>query len=404
MVRILVATMVATVNGHGWLTEPPSRTGATMAAAGLCPYGSCLWFNQGCTIGCPECGGIDGSSTCGALQGKPTLPQSMRTYNVGNENCGTNPWCAPGSSPMLDPCGVSAGGDKQGSAGNGNDNPPGYKYGDRGSEMRDGADEHRSWQIGAAVEVAWAVTANHGGGYQYRLCSKSSAQTEECFQANPLEFVGDEQWIQYANVLGSPYLNLTPDQQASVTPDGFNHSLKLPPSKAFNKIDLSARTAYPAQTISEGTLPKGSQWRRNPIPACNNGLGGSFNYGCHVSSIPGRYPAPNSSDFQFAPPGEDLARPGLLLGGFGEGACGGCAQPKGNNPPDCNKYGKLGRNSCDADETSAQFFNFNILDKVRVPNVPAGEYVLSFRWDCEQTPQIWSQCSDVTIVAADAMV
>ena len=24
-----------------------------------------------------------------------------------------------------------------------------------------------------------------------------------------------------------------------------------------------------------------------------------------------------------------------------------------------------------------------------------GEYVLSFRWDCEQTPQIWAGCSDI---------
>merc|ERR1711934_802071 len=30
-------------------------------------------------------------------------------------------------------------------------------------------------------------------------------------------------------------------------------------------------------------------------------------------------------------------------------------------------------------------------------NLPSGKYVLSFRWDCEQTPQIWAQCADVTI-------
>ena len=34
----------------------------------------------------------------------------------------------------------------------------------------------------------------------------------------------------------------------------------------------------------------------------------------------------------------------------------------------------------------------------QVPDIEPGEYVLSFRWDCEQTPQIWNGCSDITIV------
>lgn len=297
---------------------------------------------------------------------------------------------------MMNPCGVAAGGDKQGKAGNGNDNPPGYTYGDKGTEMRNGADEHRIWRVGDAVDAAWAITANHGGGYQYRICPKDADQTEECFQSNPLEFVGDEQYIQYCNLTSYNYVD-------GVTPDGFNGTQKMTPSEAF-PLGCTTRQTIPAKRINTGTLPKGSTWTRNPIPACNNAAGGAFNYGCHVSTIPGKYPAPNASDFQFPPVGEDQSRPGVLLGGFGEGACGGCAQPKGNNPPDCNKYGKLGMNTCDADEYPAQFFSFSILDKVRVPDVPAGEYVVSFRWDCEQTPQIWSQCSDVTIVARDTVV
>ena len=69
-------------------------------------------------------------------------------------------------------------------------------------------------------------------------------------------------------------------------------------------------------------------------------------------------------------------------------------------------------------------FNFNIVDKVMVPkDLPEGEYLLSHRWDCEvsgtffprsfdsspnhprvlpphqQTPQIWTNCADVTIGA-----
>ena len=42
---------------------------------------------------------------------------------------------------------------------------------------------------------------------------------------------------------------------------------------------------------------------------------------------------------------------------------------------------------------------FNIVDKLVVPDVPPGEYIVSGRWDCEQSPQIWSMCFDVAIEA-----
>merc|ERR1712151_1365681 len=172
-----------------------------------------------------------------------------------------------------------------------------------------------------------------------------------------------------------------------------------PPEKIFNKqCDRKNRTAIPAKRISSGTFPAGSTWTRNPIPARKAPAGGAFNWGCLVSAIPGKYPPVPASDFQFPPPGEDLSRPGLLLGGFGIGACGGCNQKL--NPKDCNIFGKLYKNNCTIDETAAQIFQWSVVDKVRVPKVVPGDYVLSFRWDSEQTPQVWASCSDVTIVAS----
>merc|ERR1712232_1267038 len=39
-----------------------------------------------------------------------------------------------------------------------------------------------------------------------------------------------------------------------------------------------------------------------------------------------------------------------------------------------------------------------ISDHVLIPNdLPAGEYVLGWRWDCEETAQIWQNCADVII-------
>ena len=80
------------------------------------PSGAVLRFNQGCTIGCPKCLGVDGDS-CSSDQGQETLPFEARTYNLDNQTCGINPWCAPGSSPIMDPCGISGGDVKHGAAG-----------------------------------------------------------------------------------------------------------------------------------------------------------------------------------------------------------------------------------------------------------------------------------------------
>jgi len=41
---------------------------------------------------------------------------------------------------------------------------------------------------------------------------------------------------------------------------------------------------------------------------------------------------------------------------------------------------------------------FNIFDRVHVPDTP-GDFVLSWRWDCEETAQIWTNCGDVRIVS-----
>ena len=49
--------------------------------------------------------------------------------------------------------------------------------------------------------MAWYVGPNHAGGYHYRLCKMPEGGigelTEECFQQTPLEFDGEDQWINY---------------------------------------------------------------------------------------------------------------------------------------------------------------------------------------------------------------
>ena len=39
-----------------------------------------------------------------------------------------------------------------------------------------------------------------------------------------------------------------------------------------------------------------------------------------------------------------------------------------------------------------------IVDTVAIPaDLEAGDYVLGWRWDCEETTQVWSNCADVAI-------
>merc|ERR1712129_387413 len=44
---------------------------------------------------------------------------------------------------------------------------------------------------------------------------------------------------------------------------------------------------------------------------------------------------------------------------------------------------------------------FMIMDQLQVPkHLALGDYVLSFRWDCEQTPQVWTTCANILVTEA----
>lgn len=190
------------------------------------------------------------------------------------------------------------------------------------------------WTAGAEEEVVFGITANHGGGYSYRLCPKPIAGymdlTEECFQATPLRFVGDTQWIQQGG-------------------------------------DERNRTAIPAVRIEEGTFPAKSQWTRNPIPAC-----GTFDGGGLVEGL------------------------GICLGSQFQPPVPGAAGFYGLTPYDVESGTK---------PSTRPLTQFSVVDKVKVPaELASGDYVLSFRIDCEQTSQIWSQCADVRISGGQVTV
>jgi len=368
------------------MTIPPTRTGVSSKTGGQCGRGfepgklpqynlTCDWFNEGCSIGCKSCDGlkcghigVSAFGKCCPEQMEPTLhDKKLRTYKdiLGFIPAYQHtPWRAPGFAPVYDPCGTAGGVATGVDPGPGaNLPPPGVKQGLSGQELPEMPGVKTEWAAGSVQDVAWGINANHGGGYSYRLCKLSadgSKATEECFQKTHLQFVGDESWIQFGD-------------------------------------DESNRTAFPATRTSEGTNPSGSQWTKNPIAACGGPDGGGIPHSPHTSHS---WKLPACKHPQFEPILKDVIKghpkfaPLDGLYGYGMGHCTSITnvQKNGTFTP--------GDTGCAPDEHDFWFarFNFNIVDKVQIPeDLVPGKYLLSFRWDCEQTPQIWTNCADVTI-------
>jgi len=263
----LCFSLASVADAHGFMIEPVARQqGApSFAQAGTaCRDNSCGWYTNSV-----------------AIVGRPTVcDRTLLTSKLWNEGvntpCGkydpfsTKPWRAPGTAPILSPCGVLGG--SKGHA-DGNSLAPTART---------------VWQRGSVVELAQAVTANHGGGYAYRLCPASSSPTEACFQSHHLAFADDTTTVRF--------------------------------------VDGSTKTIPATRTTIAGR-----QWTRNPIPKDT-----AF------------FPAPFS-------------------GGSGVS------------------------------------WSFSLVDRMVLPSdLAAGDYTVSWRWDCELTPQVWTNCGDVAIV--DSMV
>lgn len=79
-------------------------------------------------------------------------------------------------------------------------------------------------------------------------------------------------------------------------------------------------------------------------------------------------------------------------------------------PVDCAHYPGLPHGGADSKYFNNQLRGidshlFAIQDELLVPSdLPAGEYVLGWRWDAEATSQIWSSCADIVIAADDSLV
>ena len=178
----------------GWCIVPNSTAPISKSGAKLSGMNgqACFWFSAGCSIGCNLCDGITRGpipnipckrpgdktemcarkmSVCDDGMKAPTLPREARTVNTDVEDGAEkdyymySPWRAPGSSHVLDPCGV-AGGVTSWKAG---PHPYGISYintsnaraGDNGTNLKR-RDTGVVWTAGEVVEVSWSINANHG--------------------------------------------------------------------------------------------------------------------------------------------------------------------------------------------------------------------------------------------------
>ena len=72
-----------------------------------------------------------------------------------------------------------------------------------------------------------------------------------------------------------------------------------------------------------------------------------------------------------------------------------------NENSDAGFWGIVPRNNLASPKLSEvhNSVGWEIVDKVKIPEGLEGDYVFSWRWDSEESPQVWTQCSVVTIEA-----
>jgi len=380
MIKAAVVTLcfIGMVHGHGSMIMPLSRnsidaeteewshgkhpmTGTIEPYNCACTNGtsecdngqSCFWFSNGCTPGCKACDGngnrypnfdhcpneIKDLKPSDLLlkeywTGDPTWPEGT-SYDIFK----FNPWRAPGKAPVFDPCGMAGGRWTEAFNAAAFNTTKFAKMGDLGSQVLRPRPTGTTWKRGRTAKTRWQLTANHGGGYIYRLCPADQPLTEACFQKTSLKWATASHVLRFANASQDMEINATDVKRGG-----------------------------------------GIGWRLNPFPnvrkdPCDYNVTAKDGPGHHCAwtHCPG-CGAPHYAADESCPDVCSKHYPGT---------------PDGRTPvlPFPDPVGGIDTHK------------FSIEDTVIVPEeIPAGKYVLAWRWDCEHSSQVWGTCADITIV------
>lgn len=383
-------TLVAMVAGHGAMVNPRSRNSVDWIVdvnvarcsnntGAPCQNGQAsMWYSQGCFIGCPTCDTASGrrqTDLCGLGKKQTLVDPKYWSLNrdavpfSDDDIYRHNPWRAPGSAPVSDACGLAGGSysRKDGAEAGDYEQTQYAQHGDIGSVVLKALPASNYtppvYKRGGTANVSWSIRNNHGGGYQYRLCKTPdnfSDISEKCFQQTPLDFVQDQQAILYPN--GTQQL-----------------------------LSASQRTFVSGDMVS----PAGSTWSMMPMPPTLLGP-------CCIPGV-----NETNTTLHHCISGESC-RAAQSGPGAVQGPCSPCPQTAGSDCSRCDQvYEVLPGRYKNAPQFPVPFpgsysgvdwGGYNVADVVKIPaNIPPGDYILGFRYDCEATAQVWSNCADVVI-------
>ena len=228
----------------------------------MCDVGqNFLWFNQGCSIGCAVCDGNASNPNhrdrCGS--GMKSTNNDPRFWGLNRgvvpmseeDVYQWNPWRSPGNAPVYGPCGAAGGGPRRVPTGSPYIDTPIARQGDLGTTLP----QHPTgivWRSGGRAEVKLSVRANHGGGYQWRLCAASRPLTEACFQQTPLNFTR-RTWLEFRNgsrVAYVSFCDFLPALSPLCTPPDSNVPLRI---HVASRRALWPPLQPPSQTHAHGS-------------------------------------------------------------------------------------------------------------------------------------------------------
>jgi len=347
---------------------------------------SCYWFNNGCMVGCDVCDGTNNHYGHGS---QAFLYNGLSQNDIRNlpksQLLAMNPWAPPaGDSMYLDPKST------KGLHITPNCKNPTSKPTMCAGSLRTmnvnsecgGPDDvyfYSPWRAPGAAPVidscgvAGGRHAGQGGGgagadYMNTTLTKQGdlgsrlppLETGTSWSAGVAYEVG---WTVSAHHGGGYAYRLAPadgpltEEVFRKTPLDFvgNSILRWGGDKA---TQLEFNTTERGWETNVGTTPAGSTWRKFPVPTVLWGREGpSFEPVCEES---------------------DECKLAVLTG---------------------RTSGVAGICKCSGHSNGGPLLpNLEVVDNVMVPEgLAAGKYVLQWRWDCEETDQIWISCADVTV-------
>ena len=451
------ALLVATVDAHGNMVRPTPRQPEPMywyqvgcLIGCTCSGGGKETYPSPASLNCPN----PGTPT---LINASDLTWNVDKASPRGEWNKYMPWRAPGTSIPLDSCGIASGFLPSASV----QYPHTFKdtsisQGMKGTALKQGSLAY--WEPGKEVLVSFHLSVNHGGGYQYRVCpSKSPSVDEACFEAHPLKFASTNHVV----VMNGKNINVPAhDVVSGVRPAGHSwRKLPLPAcncdlgascslSSSKNTNDTVAYTngtkygscdhglQFDAAHLHDGSWPEGFGYyvdALGPPGSTAEGGGKKTTGGCYSKTDQTSCAADSScgwatkSGKTYCVPicdsltGQSTCDANSKCRWYsGKGVCGkaadvcgalaskakcegqsGCAwyTPKSQcyTPQTVDKdAGFGGAKGSEDQQKSGVTRNWEIMDKVIAPSV-AGDYILQWRWDNEQTPQIWTSCADIKV-------